>query len=190
MKTALITLDYVVDIMCDGGKVARSAAHAAERQIVKNANRAIALARRQGWLVIHVKVGFSDHYHEQPKSSRLFGRAHELRALNLSGKGCDFHPELDVQSGDAIITKHRVSAFYATSLEAILRANKIERLVIAGVSSAWAVQSTVRDAHDRDYEVVVLEDACAAVNEEDHQASMRLLANIASVITSHELARL
>ena len=190
MKTALITLDYVVDIMCEGGKVARCAAQAVERQIIANANRAIAVARSQGWLVIHVRVGFSEHYQEQPTFSRFFGRAHELGALNLADRGCDFHPELDVQPEDAIVTKHRVSAFYATSLEAILRANKIDRLLIAGVSSSWAVHSAVRDAHDRDYEVVVVEDACAAASEEEHLAAMRLLANIAHVTTSHAVGEL
>lgn len=52
---------------------------------------------------------------------------------------------------DAVVVKHRISPFYATGLEAVLRAQRVERLVIAGVSSTWAVQAAARDAHDRDY---------------------------------------
>jgi len=52
------------------------------------------------------------------------------------------------------------------------------------------VQSTVRDAHDRDYEVFVLEDACAAATKSVHQSSMELLSAIAKVIRVEDLERL
>jgi nicotinamidase-related amidase len=157
MNTAFIGLDYIHDIMVAGGKVARCAEHASQRGVIAAANRAIAESRRRGWLVAQVKVGFAPSYVEQPKDSPLFGRAHEFGALDLSGPGTDFHPELDVRPEDAIVIKPRVSAFYATSLEAVLRAHRIERLILAGVSSTWAVQAAARDAHDRDYQVLVLE---------------------------------
>ncbi|RBH46009.1 cysteine hydrolase, partial [Pseudomonas sp. MWU13-2860] len=57
-------------------------------------------------------------------------------------------------------------------------------------SSTWAVQAAARDAHDRDYQVLVLEDGCAAASEEEHQVSMRQLATIARVIRLDELAAL
>lgn len=71
-----------------------------------------------------------------------------------------------------------------------MRANKVVCLVIAGVSSTWADQSAARDAHDRDYDVVVLEDACAAADESEHDYSMRLLRKIANVIKVSELQSL
>jgi nicotinamidase-related amidase len=62
--------------------------------------------------------------------------------------------------------------------------------VIAGVSTPWAVQAAARDAHDRDYQVVVVEDASAAATEADHAASIGLLRRIARVVTVEELADL
>ncbi|MGN7963970.1 cysteine hydrolase family protein [Brucella sp. 22210] len=190
MKTAIIALDYIVDIMHPDGKIARSAQHAMERDIIAKANRAFEIAREKHWLVIHVKVGFSSGYNEQPKHSPMFGRAHEFRALELGKTGTEFHPDLHLDPSDVVITKPRVSAFYGTSLEPLLRANLIERLVVTGVSSTWAVQSTVRDAHDRDYRVVVIEDACAAASEEEHRASMKMLSTIATIVTVEELNKL
>ncbi|KMN82133.1 isochorismatase [Chromobacterium sp. LK11] len=190
MNTAFIGLDYIHDIMVDGGKVARCAEHARQRGVIAAANQAIAEARRRGWLVAQVKVGFAPSYVEQPKDSPLFGRAHEFGALDLSGPGTAFHPELDVRPEDAIVIKPRVSPFYATSLEAVLRAHRIERLILAGVSSTWAVQAAARDAHDRDYQVLVLEDGCAAASEEEHRISMRQLETIARIIRLDELAAL
>jgi nicotinamidase-related amidase len=57
----------------------------------------------------------------------------------------------------------------------VLRSHKVERLILAGVSTAWAVRATARDAHGRDYQVVVVEDACAAASEEEQEASMESL---------------
>ena len=91
---------------------------------------------------------------------------------------------------DLVITKPRVSAFYGTNLDAALRARRIERLVVAGVSTTWAVESTVRDDHDRDYEVLVVEDACAASSAEEHDHSIRNLSRIARIVSVAELEQL
>ena len=186
MTTAFVGLDYINDIAHTDGRIARSSRHAAERHVIAAANRCLALARSREWLTVLVKVGFASTYVDQPKCSPLFGRVHELGALDLGDAGTDFHPDLRTDLADLVIIKPRVSAFYATPLDAALRARRIERLVVAGISSSWAVQSTVRDAHDRDFETWVIEDACAAADEAEHQASMTLLRVIANVVTIEE----
>ena len=153
-------------------------------------NRALEIARNKEWLTILVKVGFSKGYLDHPKRSPFFGKLHEIGALEAGSSGMDFHPEIREDLADLVIVKPRISAFYGTQLDAALRARNVNRLVIAGVSTAWAVQSTVRDAHDRDYEVYVLEDACAAATEAVHQSSMELLGSIAKVIRVEDLAEL
>jgi nicotinamidase-related amidase len=62
--------------------------------------------------------------------------------------------------------------------------------VIVGVSTPWAVQATARDAHDRDYQVVVVEDASAAATKADHAASIALLRRIARVVAVEQLTDL
>jgi nicotinamidase-related amidase len=190
MKTAFIGLDYIVDIMHPDGKIARSAPQAAERGVIRHANRALAHAKASGWLSILVKVGFRPGYHELPKTSPMFGKAQQFGALALGGAGTAFHPELDAQLADLVVEKPRISAFYGTVLEPALRAQKVERLVVGGVSTGWAVQALVRDAHDRDYSVVVIEDACAAATREEHESSIALLRGIAQVISIADIASL
>jgi len=187
MKTALIVIDYINDITHPTGKISHCASHTAERGAIGKANRALAIGRKRGWLNILVKVGFDRSYVDQPKHSPLFGRAHEFGAIALGTEGTDFHPDLDSSLGDLTIVKPRVSAFYGTNLDAVLRAQKVERLVVAGVSSTLGIQSTVREAHDRDYAVFVVEDACAARSEEDHQMSMISLEAIAKIIRVEDL---
>jgi biuret amidohydrolase len=189
-STAFIGLDYINDIVHPEGKISHIAEPAAERGIIAKVNRALEIARNKQWLTILVKVGFSKGYLDHPKRSPFFGKLHEIGALEAGSSGMDFHPEIREDLADLVIVKPRISAFYGTQLDAALRARNVNRLVIAGVSTAWAVQSTVRDAHDRDYEVYVLEDACAAATEAVHQSSMELLGSIAKVIRVEDLAGL
>ena len=90
---------------------------------------------------------------------------------------------LGKKDGDWVVTKHRVSPFYATDLETFLRNNRIEKIYCSGVSTQAVVQATVRDGHDRDYAMVVLEDCCAAHSAEEHRNSMGSLARFCTVTT-------
>ncbi|WP_232002603.1 isochorismatase family cysteine hydrolase [Legionella sainthelensi] len=189
MRTAFIGLDYIIDIMHPKGKIARSATHALERDVIKKVNEALQIATLKNWLKIMVKVGFSAHYLEQPKHSPVFGKIHELDALKLGSKGTEFHPDLHI-GNSLVLVKPRISAFYGTALDAALRANQIERIILGGVSTSWAVQSTARDAHDRDYKVYIVEEICAAVNQEEHLSSIQLMEKIATIVSVDELKSL
>lgn len=187
MNTALIVIDFINDIVHPDGKIPSCAAHTHERQAISAANNALKWARNNDHLVILVKVGFDAHYLQQPKLSPIFGKADQYQALQLGSWGTDFHTELDTNENDAVVVKSRISPFYATSLEAILRANHIDELYVCGVSTTWAIQATVREAHDRDYTVTIIEDACAASDQEEHLASMEVLKRISSVKHSSDL---
>lgn len=134
-----------------------------------------------------MKVGFSDNYIECPKKSPVFSKAPENGVLKLGEWGTEFHDDMDVRPEDKIIIKHRISALYNTDLETVLRANGVETLYICGVSTNMAVELTAREAHDRDYQVVVISDACASMDEVGHQAALKVLGRIAKITTVAEL---
>jgi ureidoacrylate peracid hydrolase len=73
---------------------------------------------------------------------------------------------------EALITKHRYSAFFQTELELMLRAKDIQTVVLTGVTSNVCVETTARDAFMRDFYVVVVEDACAAYRVEEHKSAL------------------
>ncbi|MCD6046385.1 MAG: yecD [Gammaproteobacteria bacterium] len=182
MNTLLLCIDFINDIVHPEGKIAASAQYITEHQVIEHANEAIAAARKKHIPIVQVKVGFSKDYRECPKHSSLFGKALELGALQLNSWGCEFHERLNVEPEDTIIIKHRVSALYATPLEAILRANNITQIVLCGVSTNMAIETAVRELHDRDYEVIILTDACGAASSEIHQASLASLSRIARIL--------
>lgn len=88
----------------------------------------------------------------------------------------EIHDQIAPLPGEKVIDKHRYSAFYNTDLETVLRCQKIEDLVIAGVMTNMCCESTARDAYYRDYRVFFPADATASDNEEMHLAGLLNLA--------------
>ena len=159
----------------------------ARRNTIANTAEALRKARAAGAKIGYVRVGFSQDYRECPASSRLFQGAKKAGLFKLGTWGTEVHPALAPQAGDFDIVKHRVSPFYATTLEAILRANQIRRLYVCGVSSSGAVLSAAKDGHDRDYDVFVLDDCCCALSEEQHQAVIDQVKRMTTVVTSAQV---
>ena len=87
---------------------------------------------------------------------------------------------------DVSVCKVAYSAFFNTQLDWVLRKAGIETVVVCGIVTNGGVASTARDAHLRDYNVVVLSDGCAAFSDALHQASLADLASIGKVITCNE----
>lgn len=157
------------------------------RNTIANTAEALRKARAAGVLIGYVRVGFSPDYRECPPTSRMFQGAKKAGMFKLGSWGTEVHPALAPQPGDHDIVKHRVSPFYATSLEAILRANGIRRLYLSGVSTSGAVLSGAKDGHDRDYDVYVIEDCCCALSEEQHQAVVEQMKRMTTILTAAEV---
>ena len=155
-----------------------------ERQIIGKTARAIESARAAGVLVGFVRVGFSAGYPECPANSQVFSGAPKNGLFKLGHWGTEIHPDLVQQEGDIQVIKHRVSPFYSTTLQAQLKAKNVTRIYCSGVSTQAVVQATVRDAHDRDFEVVLLEDLCAAHSLEEHNNSVQSIGRFCTTTTS------
>lgn len=190
MKSALLVIDFINDIVHPAGKIATAADYIENHRVLEKANIAIKTARAKKAPVIHVKVGFSSNYIECPLHSPLFGKTKENNALQLGQWGTEFHTDIDVKPTDVIMVKHRVSALYATPLEAILKANHIDTVLISGVSTNMAIETITRELHDRDYRVVVIQDACGASSREIHDASINTLQRLAIICNADELEKM
>ena len=101
--------------------------------------------------------------------------------------------ELRLEPVDYLVRKHRFNAFYNTDLEIILRTLNVQIVIVVGVTTNVCVDSTVREAYFRDYEVLVIKDAVAAPGEQLnlHQATLETLSRyFAWTISSSELFEL
>lgn len=95
----------------------------------------------------------------------------------------------ELSPADFFVEKIAYSAFYMTRLEWVLRKHDISRLYCAGIVTNGGVASTVRDAHVRDFECVVLEDGCAAFSQDLHRAAIEGLRPVARIATIADVMR-
>lgn len=158
------------------------------RNIVENTRIAIDKARAAGVAVGFVRVGFSPDYRECPPASPIFSNARKNGIFKLGEWGTETHPDLGQKSGDFDIVKHRVSPFYSTTLDAVLRANGIGRIYCSGISTNAVVQATVREGHDRDYEMIVLEDCCCGLTAREHEIAMESIQRFCQVTSSDDVS--
>ncbi|KEQ17448.1 cysteine hydrolase [Endozoicomonas numazuensis] len=187
-QTALLVLDLINDVVHPDSPIASASSCVAEKNLILNTNHLIEHIRKQRGLIIFFRVGFSASYIECPTQPwSLFRGVREPRAYELGQWGTEFHPDLALNNNDTVLVKHRISPFYSTELEAILRAQCVSRLILTGVSTDYVIQSCAREAHDRDYDTVVVENLCAASTHEIHDQAIASLKRLVNVVHSSEL---
>ncbi len=159
-----------------------------ERGVYENTALAIKRARAAGVMVGYVRVGFSPDYAECPPGSPVFSKARDNNVFTLGNWGTEVHADFAPQPGDPDIIKHRVSPFYGTKLEPLLRAQGITHLVLAGVSTNGVVSAAVREGHYRDYACTVLEDCCAGATPDEHAFALEGLRRFSQITTAGNVA--
>jgi nicotinamidase-related amidase len=188
-QSIYLVLDMMNDLVHADGPNGKAAygEQVRSRQVLQNTRRAIDKARAAGVPVGFVRVGFSADYRECPPNSPIFSGARKNGVFKLGTRGTEVHPDLGQQEGDFDIVKHRVSPFYATTLEAILRARGVRRIYCSGISTNAVVQATVREGHDRDYEIIVIEDGCCGLSAEEHDNAIKGLQRFCRIATSNDV---
>ncbi|AHE68184.1 cysteine hydrolase family protein [Legionella oakridgensis] len=189
-NNALIIIDFINDLTHPHGKVAKGHELLQKNHVIERVNQSIDHARKNDWLLVFVRVGFSDHYPECLQNSPIFAQLPQKEALKLGTWGTNFLDSLHLKQDDLIITKHRISPFYGTELDLILRTHPIKNVFVSGFSTDMAVQSMVREGHDRGYNMIVIIDACSAHTEENHHASLLSLSRLAQLMHANDLQML
>lgn len=96
-----------------------------------------------------------------------------------------------IKEDTEIIRKHRFSGFLDTRLETLLRMKGIRFLIICGISTPLCVETTTRDAYQRDFDVIVVEDAVATCDKELHDNSIKIIETyFAKVMNSEDVIAL
>ncbi len=183
--SALLVMDYQKGVipMIENGK-----------ELVSLAAKVIRSFREHGGTVGYVRVGFADGELESaPATSGMAAMVSASRRamMQADAPATQIHNSIAPEPGDIVVRKQRVGAFGTTDLHEQLQARGIDTLLLAGISTSGVVHSTVLDAYDRDYRVVVLADVCADPDQEVHRFLLeRIFTKRAEVITTHELEAL
>ncbi|MDA8344981.1 MAG: hydrolase [Thermaerobacter sp.] len=139
--------------------------------VVANASRLADACREQGGFVVLVHVGPSPDGRDalHPVSDQP-----ALRRVAPAPGWDEIVPELGPKLGDHVVRKRQWGAFYGTDLDLQLRRRGIDTILLCGISTNYGVESTARDAYERGYQQIFVEDACSAMSAEDHEFAFRV----------------
>jgi biuret amidohydrolase len=189
--TALIVIDMQRDFIEPGGfgdALGNDVSLLAS--IVPTVAHLIAHARHSGWLVVHTRESHAPDLSDCPDAKRLRGapqaRIGDIgpmgRILVRGEPGNAIVDELAPVSGEIVIDKPGKGAFYATHLGEALAQRAITHLVFAGVTTEVCVQTTMREANDRGYDCVLIEDATASYIPEFKAATIDMVRSQGGIV--------
>lgn len=182
--TAFLACHFENDVVgAEGAFAPFFRAEIERRGVLDVAKRVVDGARAAGAQVVYTRVAFQEGHRDLVTNIPLLGVVAQQGSLLDHTPATEIVDELKPEADDWIATNPKVSAFASSDLDERLRAAGIDTVVLFGVATNVAVESTGRSAGDLGYRVIVVEDACAAASPEAHDAtiaSFGLLGEVAS----------
>jgi len=189
---AVLALHWQNDLVLPDGKFGFFAKEIERNGLVPRMAKVLDAVRAAGGTVIYVNVARSADSREVIKNSPLFAASAKVAAFVRGSYGAEVIDALKPQPLDFQIDHPRISAFFGNGLDLLLRARKIQTVVVAGTATNVAIDSSVRDALQLGYETILLEDCCCSSDSSFHEAAMKTLRILATWVATTEdfLARL
>lgn len=193
-RTAHIVVDLQNGFMAPG----QVAEIATAREIVPNVNRISVALRAAGGLVVYIQNTFDDetiagwgNYFDLFCSPAR--RAKMIEAFTPGNFGHELYDGLEVLAGDLRVRKRRYGAFVpgSSGLHEVLQARGIDTLIVTGTATNICCESTARDAMMMNYKVLFVADGNATFTDEEHNATLTVLASgFADVVSTERVVGL
>ena len=190
-RTALVLLDLQNYNVHPDGYWASVSPELVERVApsLERTGEVLAASRAAGIAVIHVHNAWRDGHPDINPNTPWQADAKAAGRSTEGTWGVESYEAVAPVEGEFIVRKRAVSAFAGTELDRLLRVRDVSTLALAGGVTNFAVEGTARDASDRGYRVIVLEDCCETVSDEWQAFSMtQIMPLIALVATAQEFA--
>ncbi|TQJ49176.1 cysteine hydrolase [Phycicoccus sp. SLBN-51] len=170
-STAVVLIEFQNDFTSEGGALHGAVAGSmSATNMMENAKEVVAAAREAGATIIHAPISFANGYKEITGSPYgILKGVVDSNAFVKGEWGAEIVDDLKPEPEDIVVEgKRGLDTFASTNLDFILRSKGIKTVALGGFLTNCCVESTMRSAYERGYEVVTLSDCVAATSEEEH----------------------
>ena len=189
-ETALLVIDMQHGFLSDFGGMARLGYnYKLLRDSIPGCEKLVYSARKSSIPIFFTKYVYEPDFRDGGVQVEEISLGIKDSKLCVAGsKDAEIIENLEPRKGEVVIEKNRPSSFYSTRLESYLRAQKIKTLVICGVTTNICVESTVRDAAQKDYKTYVVKDSIAEIDEFRHEVAIKAMQHMfAKIVTVEEV---